>query len=504
MTRSAGSRTADDLEFPDDTARQASMDHAPSGATTLERPVPPEAAAAPLPLVLSADTEEDLRARAAALRDLLAGTGTKDTTGTGTKDTTGTAGAPDPASAALALASRGGDGPHRAVLLVTGRDDALNGLDALAAGEAAPGLTTGTVQDGALAFLFTGQGAQRPRMGAELRAAYPVFAEAFDEVCHVLDPHLPRPLREVIDSGDADLLSRTEYTQPATFAVEVALYWLLESWGVRPDVLAGHSIGEIAAAHAAGVLSLQDAARLVAVRGRLMQALPAGGVMTAALASAADVAPYLEGRTATAGIAAVNGPTSVVLAGAERTVGEIAAELAAAGRKTRGLPVSHAFHSPLMEPVLDDFRAAVADIAFHSPRIPVVSTVTGLPVSPDEMCTPGYWVDHIRATVRFADAMATLEARGTTTYLEVGPDAILTSMGKSCLTPGRPAALLPTMRRARPEAPTLLASLAQAYVRGAHVAWHACFAGTSVRPAELPAHLVPAETPLAPPAPLEK
>ncbi|GHF75068.1 hypothetical protein GCM10010218_65160 [Streptomyces mashuensis] len=430
----------------------------------------------PFTLPLSAPTEDDLRTRAARLGALLREQPLPDEDPAELARTAGTAGLGH---------GTGADGPHRAVVVADGRAELLDALDALAAGAPAPAgaeITAGRTGDGRLAFLFTGQGAQRPGMGRELYETFPGYADAFDEVCHVLDAYLPRPLRDVVHGTDAELLSRTEFTQPATFAVEVALYWVLESWGLRPDVLAGHSIGEFAAAHAAGILSLDDAARLVAARGRLMQALPVGGVMVAVLASEEEVLPLLAGREDSVGVAAVNGPTSVVLAGAAAAVDEVVAEIKAMGRKARQLVVSHAFHSPLMDPVLDEFREVAAGVTYGEPRIPLVSTLTGEPVTAGTIGTPDYWVRHIRSAVRFADAVATLERDGVTTFVEVGPDAILTSMGKGCLRAGSEAVLLPAMRRGRPEARTLLSAVARAHVRGAGVDWTAFHDGCAPLP----------------------
>ncbi|WP_328642061.1 type I polyketide synthase [Streptomyces canus] len=374
---------------------------------------------------------------------------------------------PPPADIARSLLLTRETFPRRAVAVGGDLPSLTRALTALAAGTTTPGAVRGEVMDAGLALLFTGQGAQRVGMGRRLLADHPEFARAFDEVCEAFDPFLDGSLREVMLHGPDGLLDRTAWTQPALFAVETALYRLVRSWGVRPDVLAGHSIGELAAVHAAGLWSLEDAARIVAARGRLMQELPAGGAMAAVQATEAEIGEALEAvgpeRVA---LAAVNGPDALVISGDEDAVTVVAASFARQGRKTKRLAVSHAFHSPRMEPMLDAFRAVVETAACHDTMIPVVSNLTGRIAEDDELRDPTYWVRHVREPVRFHDTLRTLADRDVGTLMEIGPDAVLSALVPAAI-PG--ATAVPVMRRERDENLTAATALAQLHTRGVPV-----------------------------------
>ncbi|WP_395372549.1 SDR family NAD(P)-dependent oxidoreductase [Streptomyces tubercidicus] len=391
----------------------------------------------------------------------------------------------NPVDTGFSLVTTRADLDHRAVALAADRSGLHTAVSALAADDVSPGVITGLVSDGKLGVLFTGQGAQRLGMGRELYETYPVFARAWDEVCGELDGLLPRSLSEVVWGGGDLLLDQTQYAQAALFALEVALFRLFESYGVTPSVLLGHSIGEVTAAYLAGVWSLADAAQLVAARGRLMQALPSGGVMVSVRASEDEVAPLLEGRREQVGIAAVNGPESVVLSGAESEVEQVVTALEAEGRKVKRLRVSHAFHSPLMEPMLAEFRTVLAQLSYSEPQLMLVSNVTGRLADPADLRDPEYWVRHVREAVRFHDGMRAAHAEGVTTFLELGPDGVLSAMGRDCL-PEDDAAFVPTLRKGRPEPEVSIEALAGLWVCGVPVDWQPMLTGG--RRVELPTY----------------
>ena len=400
---------------------------------------------------------------------------------------------PDPVRLGHALATTRSAFTHRAAVVGGDTASLTAAVSGLAEGRAAVGLVQGVVPAhgsaaGRTAFLFPGQGSQRAGMGAGLYARFPVFAEAFDAVCAAVDPYLDRPLHPLVldPASDADQLARTEYTQPALFALGVAGYRLLEHWGIAPDVLIGHSIGELAAAHVAGVLSLPDAAALVAARGRLMQAMPAGGVMVSLMAAADEVQAVVDaqvGRQAgVVDVAAVNGPHATVVSGDSDAVAAVVEHFRARGRKSKQLRVSHAFHSAHMDGMLAPFRAVAEGLTYAPPAIPVVSNLTGALATAAELASPGYWVRHVRESVRFRDGVQALLEFGVTRFLELGPDGALTAMTESCLPAGGPdPVLVPLLTKDGDEVTSALSAVAALQVNGVDPDWDAVFADLDPR-----------------------
>ncbi|USX53688.1 SDR family NAD(P)-dependent oxidoreductase [Lentzea sp. HUAS12] len=418
---------------------------APARAAAVRETTPP----ARVPWVLSGNTEQAVRRQAKRLVGRVSGL--------------------DPVDVALTLATGRAARAHRAV--VFGEE----ALAALASGDQAPDVVTGTQTTGKIAFLCTGQGAQRLGMGREL-SAYPVFADKLAEVAAHLDEHTEFSLLDVMHGDIPEALDQTAVTQPALFAFEVALAELVTSWGVRPDFLLGHSIGELTAAHLAGVWSLPDAARLVAARGRLMQASPAGGAMIAVRAAEADV-ELLPGVS----IAAVNGPESLVLSGDEEAVAEMAARF----ERSKRLAVSHAFHSHHMDGMLAEFREIVRDVEHSAPRIPLISNLTGAVATAEQVTDPEYWVRHVRGTVRFAEGVAALHAAGVRRFVEIGPDAALSAQGADCVPDGL---FLPVQRKNRDEVTTAAHAQATLFTHGVKLDWPGIFAGTGAELVDLPTY----------------
>lgn len=366
-------------------------------------------------------------------------------------------------------------------------DELAGTLEAYAAGRPTAALHTGTLpphKHRKVAWLFTGQGAQYPGMGRGLLAE-PAFVEAFDQAAARIEAGLDRSLREVLwpENGAATPIDDTRYTQPALFALEYALARLLLSWGLRPAALAGHSIGEITAACIAGVVSLADAATLITARARLMSQLPAGGMMVALRCDEATVAAVTAPYARTVAIAAVNAPDEVVISGAAADVAAAQERLEAQGIKARALAVSHAFHSPLINPIVADFRKVLAGISYAPPKIPIISNLTGQPWTGAEV-GPEYWVRHALGAVRFANALSTLHADGFRTFCEIGPAPILCTLGARCVE--QDATFVPTLRRGQDDQRWVLHAAGVLQLHGARIAWNAFHDGQSVRRVPLP------------------
>ncbi|MFH8471066.1 type I polyketide synthase, partial [Streptomyces sp. NPDC017991] len=384
---------------------------------------------------------------------------------------------------------------HRAAVVGRTREELLAGLESVAAGRPSADALVGSAGGARkTALVFAGQGSQRVGMGRELHALSPVFAAAFDEGCAAFDGLLDadRPLRELILGAETDegTLAQTRYAQPAVFAVEVALFRLLESVGVRPDFVAGHSVGELVAAYVAGVWSLPDAARLVAARGRLMQAAPSGGAMVSLRVTEAEVRAGLEalGVVDTVSVAAVNGPRQTVISGDTDDVERVAEHWRAQGHRTKQLLVSHAFHSAHMDGALEEFRQVASTVRCERPRIPVVSADTGRVASSEELADPAYWAGHIRRTVRFADAVRCLREEGVTTFLEVAGHQAVAQQIEETLESLPAASDDVTVASVTPDPHRLVGALARSHVTGTDVDWPAWFTRTPAATVDLPTY----------------
>ncbi|HEX8052741.1 MAG TPA: SDR family NAD(P)-dependent oxidoreductase [Thermoleophilaceae bacterium] len=377
---------------------------------------------------------------------------------------------------------------HRAAIVAANGAEACKRLDALASGEAGA-TAAGHVHNGVrpmVGFLFTGQGAQYLEMGRALRESEPTFRRALTDCAEMMDAYLDHDVLDVIDGKAPDcLLDDTRYTQPALFVVEWALAELWRSWGIQPDAVLGHSVGEYVAACVSGAMDLEDGVMLIAERARLMSDLPAGGGMASVLASEEQAEKTIEEVGARLTLAAVNGPTNVTIAGAAAELDKVTERFEAEGVSTRRLAVSHAFHSELVEPIIDDLERMAGRFDYREPRIPLISNVTGRPL--DRAPDARYWRDHTRSPVRFADSVRAMLGLGVEVFVEVGPHPSLISLGKHCVG-GAGRAWVPSLRRNQDDLSTALGSLATLYVNGVEPDWKAFHKRWHRRPVQLPTY----------------
>ncbi|ROP31326.1 type I polyketide synthase [Couchioplanes caeruleus] len=413
-----------------------------------------------VPWVLSARSGSALRAQAVRLRDYVAGSPVADVADIG-----------------HSLVSTRTQFEHRAAVLGRSRDELLSGLASLIDGVETAGVVRGTVEEpGGVAYLFPGQGSRWAGVARELCAAYPDFARDLDEICTRFDAHLPFALKPLLLAEEPADLDRTDIAQPALFALQVGLYKLITRYGPRPSYLIGHSVGEIAAAHVSGVLDLDDATRLVAARGRIMQTVRERGAMLAVRAGEDKVGALLD-RHDRVGVAAVNGPDSVVVAGPRDQVHDLRDRLVTDGLSTKLLDVGHAFHSSLMDPILEEFADALHELAPGTMAIPIVSTRLGREATLAELTSVEHWVNHVREPVRFFDAVECARAAGAVVFFEVGPGSTLASITKDAFAGAgvTDALVLSAARRGRPAAEALTDALARLHVHGGLVDWEAYF-----------------------------
>jgi len=363
----------------------------------------------------------------------------------------------------------------RLSLLASTVKETVGKLTSFLAGEAPAGLMTSRLSGSVrpkIAFLFTGQGAQYVRMGLQLYETSPTFRKSLDRCDELLRPHLDRPLLSLLHSEERQrtLLDQTKYTQPAVFALEYALYELWSSWGLQPSFVMGHSVGEYVAACVSGIFSLEDGLNLIVQRGRLMQAEPTGGGMVAVRADEDQVRAAIAPFSRSVSIAAINGPRNVVISGAVPDLEVVVGRMSADGVQTKNLNVSHAFHSPLMEPILAAFEKTVAGISLQPPAVRLISNLTGRVAKAEEITQSGYWRSHLREPVQFAAGIQTLVESGCDIFLEFGPSPVLLAMGQQCTTKST-ALWLPTLRAGRDDWSESLTSLQALYHAGVQVDW---------------------------------
>ncbi|WP_408649077.1 type I polyketide synthase [Streptomyces poriticola] len=447
----------------------------PSGDGTTADVAGGTAAVAPttVPWVVSARSEGALRAQAEKLRDFAAADPELDVAAVG-----------------RSLATCRARFEHRAVVLGRGRDELLGGLASLSEGAESAAVLRGVAgEPGGTVFMFPGQGSRWAGVAGQLYDTFPVFARSLDEICARFDAHLPFALKPLLlaDRPAEDPADRTDIAQPALFALQVALYRLITRYCPPPGHLIGHSVGEIAAAHVSGALDPDSATRLVAARGRIMQTVAERGAMLAVRAPEDDVRALLA-RYDRVGVAAVNGPGSVVVSGLSEQVHELRDHLAAVGTSAKLLAVGHAFHSPLMDPVLDGFAAALGELRASGTTIPVVSSLLGREATEQELTSPAHWVRHVREPVRFHDAVRRAREAGADVFLEVGPGSTLAGVTKEAFAHEGvdDAVVLSASRPDRGAAEALVGSLAQLHVRGGSVDLSALFPAR--KPVDLPTY----------------
>ncbi|BAY95609.1 MULTISPECIES: type I polyketide synthase [unclassified Tolypothrix] len=368
---------------------------------------------------------------------------------------------------------------HRLAVITSDKAELATKLSNITVGKEVTEIFSGQISNSTsspkVAFLFTGQGSQYVNMGWQLYQTQPTFRKTLEECDQILRPYLEQPLLSVLYpqstvlAENSSLLNQTAYTQPALFAIEYALAQLWQSWGIKPDVVMGHSVGEYVAATVSGVFSLEEGLKLMATRGRLMQQLPSGGEMVSVLASESQVKDVIASYADKVAIAAINGADSIVISGVGEAIQAICRNFAQMGITTKPLQVSHAFHSPLMEPMLADFEAVAQEVTYSQPRIRLISNITRQEAT-ENIATPEYWVNHVRQPVHFAQSMQTLHRQGYKLFLEIGPKPILLGMGRQCL-PENVGLWLPSLRPPQEDWQQMLSSLGQLYTQGVAVDW---------------------------------